>query len=130
MMKKLVNHSLIKIPEGIIFYFCKKQNFLILKGKLGIKIIELKTKILFSGTKESFYVTKEPLNLNSRIKDKDKKAIQTKTISLIRKSLFNISRKSYKRLKLHGVGFKLAITKFKNLKKIVKLQHVFHQNSR
>lgn len=112
MTRKLSKQHIIKIPQIVMCYFCNTRNVLLLKGDLGFKLIRLKTKILLVSKNNLIFVTKEPLSLSKLIKIKKMKVIQSITKTLIKKSLLDVSRNSYKKLRLHGVGFKVTIIEF------------------
>ena len=56
-MIKFSNRSVIKIPTFITCYFCQDRNFLLVKGKLGSKLIKLEVKILLIVEKNIINVT-------------------------------------------------------------------------
>merc|ERR1711970_1581096 len=114
-MDKYLERYSIKIPQLVTVYFCNKTNFLLITGKLGSKLLKMETKIILSSLDNYIFVTEEPLLSNSRIKKQKVKAIRNTTIAHIKKSLLEVSKQSYKKLKLYGTGFKVSLRNLSNI---------------
>jgi len=106
MESQLFDHHIIKVPKFLICYYCPERNYLLLKGKLGVKLIKLELKIKVLKEKNLLFITDNPV-LNSYNIRKKVRILQSKTRTLIKKSILEVTRRSYKKLKLIGVGFKL-----------------------
>jgi len=117
MFKKTVCKDIIKIPEYIVCFFCSYRNLLLVKGDLGFKLLKLELKIdllvkdkVIKLTKIFFYINK---NKNNRV---NIRSLQSKTKTLIKKAFFDVSRRSFKKLKLVGVGFRVFCILFNGIK--------------
>ena len=62
----------VKIPKEIKILYYKEQNFIILIGPLGRKILKTQLKLFFTKNKNIIYVTKVPME---NLKDNRKKTI-------------------------------------------------------
>lgn len=108
MMEKLSSRHFIKVPPYITCYLCEDRNFLLLVGKIGVKVIKLDVKVLLFSNDKSIYVTKETVRTSNILSIKETKHFRSLTKTEIKKSLLDVSRKSYKKLKLNGVGFRVS----------------------
>jgi len=109
-MGKLSSRHFIKVPDYIRCYLCEDRNFLLIVGKIGVKVIKLSVKVLLFSDDKLIYITGEVVTSRRRnISLKDMKNFRSLTKTEIRKSLLDVSRKSYKKLKLNGIGFRVSI---------------------
>merc|ERR1712176_1043738 len=115
-MEKFSSRHFIKVPNYITCYLCEDRGFLLLVGKIGIKIIKLNVKVILFSNDKLIYITREILSSSRVISLKDMKHFQSLTKTEIRKSLLDVSRKSYKKLKLNGVGFRVSTIKLEGEK--------------
>jgi large subunit ribosomal protein L6 len=120
MITKFFNQSIIKVPKFITCYFCQDRNFLLLKGKLGFKLIKLEVIIFLDVKKNIIIITNECVGGNFNTKE-NKRGLVSRTKTLIKKGFLDVTRKSYKKLKVVGVGFKVSCLEFKSLK-LLKLE--------
>jgi ribosomal protein L6P/L9E len=102
-MRFVSKRCIIKIPSEILVFYCEKKNLLILKNKKKQKLLKLKVKIFLLNNKSSVLVTNQSFN---KFSNKQRKSLQGFTVSLIKKSISEISSVTYKKLALVGVGYK------------------------
>ena len=108
----------VKIPNFISIVYCEKSKLLFIKGPLSQKSIQLKIKLLIDQKKNLIIVTDNSFrDLSTRFKKK-KKSLQGITTSLIKKAIFEVSTKVYKKLKFVGVGYKSFCIKLDSLELI------------
>jgi len=104
-----MNKAVIKVPQYIVCFFCNSRNFLLVKGKLGFKILKLDLKLDLLVQDREIRVTKD-LSCTTLVVVKNIRnniqVLQSKTKTLIKKTFFDVSRRSFKKLKLVGVGFR------------------------
>lgn len=115
-MKNLLKRFIIKVPNFIRVYFCKKTHILGIVSKPNCNILQLEIKIFFLQSNNLIFVTNKPLIKGLRIKKKKLKALQGTTTALINQFILEASLKSYKNLKLFGIGFKGGLISFNKLK--------------
>lgn len=106
MIEKISNRNIIKVPSNIICFLCCKKNFLLIKGKIGSKLIKLDVTIYILSGPGLIVVTNNLIFRPSRFRLF--KGLQSITKTLIKKSFLDVTRKSYKKLKLIGVGFRVT----------------------
>jgi len=80
-------------------------------GKLKSKVIKLEVKILLENS--SIVLINESL---IKFNSVSKQGLRTKMKTLIKKSFLDVTRRSYKKLKLVGVGFKVKLLEIEQLK--------------
>jgi len=114
-MEKVVNKDIIKVPNYVICSFCPDRNFLLVEGKLGVKLLKLQSKIDLLIQKREIWVTKDVVCFRND-RNIRKEVLQSATKSLIKKAFFDVSRKSFKKLKLVGVGFRIALVEVNEIK--------------
>lgn len=116
------NDSLVKVPSCITCYFCAERNFLLVRGKIGSKLIKLEAKIFLLAEKNTIAVTDTPTCMVETLQHKNnRKGLKTRTKTLIKKAFLDITRRSYKKLKVFGIGFKVDLVVLKQLK-LLKLE--------
>lgn len=118
-MEKVFYKDSIKVPKYVICFFCVYRNFLLVKGDLGFKLLKLELKIdllvkdRVIRLSEKKNCVKNGKNIRSNIAIR---SLQSKTKTLINKAFFDVSRRSYKKLKLVGVGYRLSCILFNGIK--------------
>jgi len=114
---KILSKFIIKIPKDIICYYCNIRNYLLIKGVLGYQLIKLRVTVDFYilSTNNLIFLTKNYSNKNIKLKRKQIKEDLANTKKLILKSFLNVTRLSYKKLKLVGIGFKISSLNFNGL---------------
>ena len=115
MVVKFSSRSIIKVPKSITCYYCQDRNFLLLKGKLGFKLIKLESKLFLVFEKNIIIVTNDCVmgNFNSK---KKKIGLSSRSKTLIKKGFLDVTRKSYKKLKVFGIGFRVSCLEFNSFK--------------
>lgn len=106
----------IKIPTDISVIYNEKKETLTFIGPLKQKSIKLKLKIFIDTSKKIISVS--PITF-SQISNKEKKKIKTlrnTTVALIKHILIETSILVYKKLKIHGVGYRVFFTESFNEK--------------
>lgn len=122
MIVKFSNASIVKVPKFITCYFCADRNFLFVKGKIGSILLKLEVKILLLAETNTIIVTDDPTCMVESVQSKiNRKGLKTRTKSLIKKAFLDTTRRSYKKLKVFGVGFRVGFVEFKQLK-LLKLE--------
>ena len=114
-MKFISNRYVVKIPSEIRVIYCESRRLLILKTDKNKKLIKLNLKILFVREKNVIIVTDYYFSRSSNKDKKILKSLQGLTVSLIKKSLFEVSTITCKKLKLVGVGYKVFFSEPSNL---------------
>jgi len=113
MIEKISNRNIIKVPSNIICFLCCKKNFLLIKGKIGSKLIKLDVNVSILSGPGLIVVTNNLILRPSRFRSFNiNKGLQSITKTLIKKSFLDVTRKSYKKLKLIGVGFRVTLFGF------------------
>lgn len=121
-MITLKKKYIIKIPDYVTLFFCKKSCLLIIKGlKLQIVLkINIKIKILSVNNINILFITnkryQDTFNNNKKIK-----SYRGIVVSLIKSSILDVSLIEYEKLMLVGVGFKISNINIGKLK-IIKLK--------
>merc|ERR1712076_162106 len=107
------NCNIIKVPKTITCYICSERNFIFIKGKIGSKLLKLDEKVSLLVENGCIVLNCKFLFLkNYYILRKKVVGLQTKLRSLILKSFIEVSRRSFKKLKLVGVGFKVTCVEY------------------
>lgn len=101
-MKNILKRYVIKIPSEISVFYCEKSSLLFIQGKIGKKLLKLKTKIIILKKKNLIIVKETDLN-----KFKDIKKTLNTELALIKQAFLEVSVITVKKLKLVGVGFKV-----------------------
>lgn len=120
MITKFSNRSVIKVPIFITCYFCQDRNFILLKGKLGFKLIKLEVKIFLVVEKNIIIVTEDCIGDNFS-SNKKKRGLRSRAKTLIKKGFLDVTRKSYRKLKVFGIGFRVSCLELKSVK-LLKLE--------
>jgi large subunit ribosomal protein L6 len=117
MIEKVFNRNSIKVPNNIICYLCCEKKFLLIKGKIGSRLIKLEVCVSLLRDENLIFVTNNPIYLRNICNLQNKiKGLQSITKTLIKKAFIDVTRRSYKKLKLIGVGFRVAFVEFEQLK--------------
>lgn len=100
-MKTIENKKyIVKIPDKVHIFFCKKKKIIIIKGPLTQKSLKIETKIKIK--KNVIEVTSTPIskqnNLQKKLKEK-----QGVAVSLLRQLVTDTRTTTYKKLKFKGV---------------------------
>lgn len=110
--KKISSKFIIKIPKSVVCYFCVERSFLLVLGKLGSKLIKLgKVELLLKD--RLIYLINES-SVQKKLQ-RNKMGYQSQMVSVIKKAFLDVSRKSYKKLKLSGVGFRVNFIELNGL---------------
>jgi large subunit ribosomal protein L6 len=76
----------------------------------------LEVKIFFKPESSIIIVTSDPFHLtDTRNTKKKRTGLGTKTKTLIKKAFLEVTKKSYKKLKVVGVGFRVSYLEFEQL---------------
>lgn len=105
MLVKKTKFSLI-IPKNITLLYSYKKNIITIIGPLSKKSLKLKLKLSVIKNKKIIIITKTPVIKISNYQNKNIKAYQGTTLSLIKHLLIETSTILYKKLKLIGVGYR------------------------
>jgi len=106
--------NVVKVPKNVTCYFCKDSNFVYVTGKIGSKLLKLELKTYLLVDESIIVLTNEPLKSVNVIRRQ--KGLLVKTKMLIKKAFLEVTRKSYKKLKLVGVGFRVNLLDFEQSK--------------
>ena len=110
-------HS-IKIPKDTLVIYHEKKQTLTLIGPLKQKSIKLKLKIFISKLKKTIIVRSVAFSSMSNNVKKNIKALRNTTVRLIQHLLIETSTLIYKKLEIHGVGYRTLFTESFNQKLI------------
>lgn len=108
----------IKIPKFISIIYCDKLRVILIKGPLTQKIVKLKVKLNLNQEKNIINVMKTSFDPMSNREKVFFKKLQGTTASLIKKALYEVSSKIYKKLNFVGVGYKAFFIEINSLKLI------------
>lgn len=111
--------NIIKIPNNILVLYCKKKNILIIKGPLLQKLISLKLKIFINKDKKLIKISKVPIMNISNKERKKIKSLRGTTKALIKHKLIEASIIIYKKLELHGVGYRILLDDIRSKDKLL-----------
>ena len=114
-MSNFLKRYSIKIPKFISIFYCEKSEIILIKGPLSQKSIKLKLKLLLDQKKNLIMVTDDSFKHVSTRSKKKVKSLQGVTTSLIKKAIFEVSTRVYKKLKFVGVGYKSFFVKVGSL---------------
>lgn len=118
-MISAVNSLLIKVPKTIKIYCCNAKNLLVIKGKIGIQIhnIPVKIYVLKNNLRDLFYlfITRYEIANNNKIISKQNTNVRD-SISKIKNSIQLVSQYAFIKLKLIGIGYKIFLKDYKNIK--------------
>merc|ERR1712079_704790 len=112
MIEKIFNRNTVKIPSNIICFLCGEKKFLLIKGKIGSRLIKLDVNIFLLTELGLICVTNNPIDRLGQWNLCNTKGLQSITKTLIKKAFLDVTRMSYKKLKLIGVGFRVAFLEF------------------
>ena len=114
-MNKIEKKQVIKIPNNIEVFYCKKKKIIILKGFSGQKSLKINNLLTILCTEQQVTIindTKKKLSNNDK---KKIRALKKTTISLIKQLLIEATATMYKKLKLVGVGYRaFPVENFEN----------------
>lgn len=120
---------LLKIPKEISIIYSKKFNIILIQGPSSQKLLKLYTKIKLNKSDSSLLMG-DTFTSTKYIKNiKKKKSLKGTFFSLIKKSIFEVTKKVFIKLRLNGIGYKIDIIKkkgFKLLKLKVGLSHFIY----
>ena len=102
---KFSKKFIVKIPKDIKIIYYTNQNFIVLIGPLGRKILKLELKLILKN--DFIYVTKIPTLKLTDAKKKIIKPICGTTVALLKQSILETSVILSKKLQLVGVGYKV-----------------------
>lgn len=108
-----LSKNVIKVPKNVTCYFCEESSFLYITGKIGSKLLKLEVKIYLLAVESIIVLTNESFQ---DVKVSIQKGSLVKTKMLIKKAFLEVTRKSYKKLKLVGVGFRVNLLDFEQSK--------------
>jgi large subunit ribosomal protein L6 len=104
---KLSKKFSVKIPKDIKIIYYTEQNFIVLIGPLGRKILKLKLKLFLTTKRNYIYVTKiQSENLTDNRK-KTLRALCGTTVASLKQIILEISVILYKKIRFIGVGYKV-----------------------
>jgi large subunit ribosomal protein L6 len=113
-MKNETKKFYIKIPSDTTIIYSKKKSFLVIKGPINQKSISLKLVVYIN--KDTNLIKISSIS-NYPISNKEKKKLKSlrgTTVSLIKHKLVETSIVLQKKLKIHGVGYR--VTPYENIK--------------
>ena len=106
----MIQTNFVKIPKNISIYIHPKKKFLLIKSnynKVLIKINFIVFKVMRNNIEFLHILSYNQKNLNHK-----------KSVTVLKRALIEVSFKSFKRLKLNGIGYKFSI--------IPKLSSIIH----
>ena len=120
-MISIINSSLIKVPETIKIYCCNFKNLIVIKGRIGTQMYTFPVKIyVLKNQLKNFsylFITRHNINNNNyRIMIKKNNIVQSDISSKIKNSIQLVSRYAFIKLKLIGIGYKIFLKEYKNIK--------------
>ena len=99
----------IRIPNNITIIHCEKKNILLIRGPLARRVIFLNLKIFVNTKKKFITISSDSFRPVSNKKQKRIKSMQGTTFALIKHKLTESSTIINKKLKLHGVGYRVTL---------------------
>ena len=94
---------IVKIPDKVNLYYCKKKKILILKGTVSQRALKIETRLKIKKN-EIEVISIVPRNILHR----KLKAIQGTTIAMIKQLLIDVTSVSYKNLNFIGIGYRAS----------------------
>lgn len=114
-MNKTEKKQILKIPNNIEVFYCKKKKVIILKGFSDQKSLKINNLLTISCTKQQVSIINDT---KKKLSNNDKKKIQTlksTTLSIIKQLLIEVTSIMYQKLKLVGVGYRaFPVENFEN----------------
>ena len=104
---KLSKKFSVKIPKDIKIIYYTEQNFIVLIGPLGRKILKLKLKLFLTDKSSYIYVTKIQSENLSDNRKKTLRALCGTTVAYLKQIILEISVVLYKKIRFIGVGYKV-----------------------
>ena len=104
----------VKIPKNIKIIYYAQQNFIVIIGPLGRKILNLKLKIFLTESASYIYITPIPTQKVSDNRKKTLKALCGTTVAIIKQCILETSVLLNKKIKLVGVGYKVFPKNYKS----------------
>lgn len=105
-VKKTEKKQIIKIPNNIEVFYCKKKKIILFKGPLNKKSLKISSLLAVDSTKQQITIIS---STKKRLSNSDKKKVRTlkrTTTSLIKQLLIEATAIMYQKLKLVGVGYR------------------------
>lgn len=106
-MQKFQKKQIIKIPNNIAVFYCKKKKFITFKGPLKKKSLKVKVDLKIFQKKKQIEICDKILSNLPNNRKKEAISLQGTTASLIRQLLIETSATVYQKLKLIGVGYRV-----------------------
>ena len=97
----------VKIPKDIKIIYYTEQNFIVLIGPLGRKILKLKLKLFLTDISNYIYVTKIKSENLSDNRKKTLRALCGTTVAYLKQIILEISVILYSKIRFIGVGYKV-----------------------
>ncbi len=114
--------SLIRIPADTVIVYCAKKNFLAIRGPLTQKSIVLKLKVFVDRDSGFIKISSKSCSGISNKEKKKIKAIKGTTVALIKHKLIETSVVIQKKLKIHGIGYRIYLNETLNNNKLLTLK--------
>ena len=96
----------VKIPKYVTMYYKPKNQLLLIKGPINKKLILLKLKVSIDTNRNLIQISDTPFKKLSNFERKNINCIKGVLLSDIKRSFVEVYKKSYKKLKIVGVGFR------------------------
>lgn len=100
---------ILKIPNDITLVYCEKKNILLIKGPYTQKVFFSKLKIFINPYKKFIKISQLSVKNISNKERKKIKSLRGTTLALIKHKLIETSTIIHKKLKLHGVGYRIIL---------------------
>ena len=113
--QKINKKHIVKIPKDIILCYSENYQTVFLKGTMGQKLIKLKVKLELIDSKNFIVITDQFFGEVSTKEKKRRKSYQGTCAALIKRTIFEISKIIFKKLKLIGVGYKIFKISYANI---------------
>lgn len=106
-LTKLSKKQIIKIPNNVKVFYCKKKKILIFKGSLEKKSLKINDLLTISSQNQQIEISVDVSKKLSNIDKKKIESIKQTTVSLIKQLLIESVATLYQKLKLVGVGYRV-----------------------
>lgn len=114
-MNKTEKKQILKIPNNIEIFYCKKKKIIIFKGFSNQKSLKINNLLTINCKNQKMSIISDT---KKKLSNNDKKKIRTlkrTTISLVKQLLIEITSIMYQKLKLVGVGYRaFPVENFEN----------------
>lgn len=98
--------QIVKIPDNIKVFYCKKKNIIIFKGPIGQKSLKIDDLLTISCINQELNLLDAVSNKFSNHEKKKLRSLRGSTVSVLKQLLIEITTPVFQKLNLVGVGYR------------------------